>query len=211
MLQQWVVVIPVKELALAKTRLVDLSPDARVELALAGARDVLAAALHTAAVAAVYVVTNDVRAATTLAGEGAQVVADTADSGLNPALAGGARIASGWHPRAGIAALSSDLPALASAELGAALTAATDADRCFVADHQGSGTTLLTALPGVMLAPLFGASSRQHHLTSGAVELAGVWPGLRRDVDTQADLVQAARGPIGVHTAMVLTRLGLAG
>jgi len=205
-LHQWVVVVPVKELRLAKTRLITLPADSRGQLALAVARDVVAAALAVAA--AVFVVTNDVLAAHTLAADGAQVVADAADSGLNPALEDGARIACGWHPRSAIAALSSDLPTLAPAELAAALTAASAAPRSFVADHHGSGTTLLTAAPGVPLAPQFGTASRQRHLTSGAVELSGDWPGLRHDLDTPADLEFVAGGPVGLHTAQALRRLG---
>lgn len=212
MSQQWVVVVPVKELRLAKTRLDHLPAEARADLALAGARDVVAAALACAPVAAVYVITNDVLAAELLAGDGARVIADTADSGLNAALRDGARVASGWHPRAGIAALSSDLPALSPAELESALRAAGAAPRCFVPDDKGTGTTLLTAAPGVPLAPDFGGASRARHLQSGAIELAGDWPGLRCDIDTPADLERATRQqPLGAHTVAVLRRLGLAG
>lgn len=205
-LYQWAVVVPVKELRLAKTRLVTVAADARAQLALAAARDVVTAALQTGA--AVFVVTNDTLAAESLAADGAQVIADSADSGLNPALEEGARVASGWHPRRAIAALSSDLPALSPDELAEAFAAATAAPRCFVADHHARGTTLLTCLPGVPLAPRFGVGSRQQHLNSGALELVGEWPGLRCDLDTPADLELAAGGPLGRHTAQALRRLG---
>jgi 2-phospho-L-lactate guanylyltransferase len=206
---EWVVVVPVKELHVAKTRLTDLGREARAELALAAARDVVSAAVSCALVAAVFVVTNDVVAAEALTRDGARVIADTADAGLNPALRDGARIAAGWHPRAGVAALSSDLPALTAGEFTAALTAAARAPRCFVPDHAGTGTTLLTAAPGVPLEPEFGAASRDRHLASGAVELVGNWPGLRLDVDTPADLDLARLLPLGDHTARSLQRLGL--
>ncbi|MDQ1709453.1 MAG: 2-phospho-L-lactate/phosphoenolpyruvate guanylyltransferase [Frankiaceae bacterium] len=206
MVPRWVVVVPVKELRLAKTRLTEFTAQQRAEIALAAARDVVAAAAGCPLVDAVYVVTNDLLAADTLGGDGARVIADTADSGLNPALEDGARIAAGWHPRAGVAALSADLPALTPAELGEALGAA-GAPRCFVTDHARSGTTMLTAAPGVPLVPSFGPASRELHLRSGAVELLGDWPGLRRDVDTAADLAAAAAGPLGEHTAAVLRRV----
>lgn len=207
---QWVVVVPVKELHLAKSRLTHLSGEARAELALAGARDVVAAALACPLVVAVFVVTNDLLAAHVLAADGARVIADAADGGLNPALGDGARIASGWYPRAGVAALSADLPGLLSVELAAALTAAA-APRGFVADHTGAGTTLLTALPGTALAPEFGPDSRDRHLHSGAIELQGNWPGLRSDVDTPTDLERATRGVTGRHTAAAWARLGIPG
>lgn len=211
MSQQWVVVVPVKQLRLAKTRLAHLRADARADLALAGARDVVAAAAACPDVVAVYVVTNDVDAAETLAKDGARVIADTADAGLNAALQDGARIAAGWHPRAAIAALSSDLPAVTPEELSSALTAAGAAPRSFVPDHSGAGTTLLTAAPGVPLAPEFGHESRERHRRSGAVELQGDWPGLRGDIDTPADLARALLLPLGRYTGEVVQRLGLLG
>jgi 2-phospho-L-lactate guanylyltransferase len=209
--EQWVVVVPVKELRVAKSRLANLGSDARAELALATARDVVAAAVACPLVAAVFVVTNDVVAAQTLAADGARVIADASDAGLNPALRDGARIAAGWHPRAGIAALSSDLPAMTASELASALTAAAGAPRCFVPDHAGTGTTLLTAGSGTSLEPDFGDASRDRHERSGAVELVGDWPGLRLDIDTPADLETALGRRLGAHTTLCLQRLGLQG
>ncbi|MEO6713097.1 MAG: 2-phospho-L-lactate guanylyltransferase [Mycobacteriales bacterium] len=206
--QQWVVIVPVKELTFAKTRLGQLTPKDRGDFALATARDVVAAARGCPLVAAVFVVTNDALAATTLVEDGARVIADVSDNGLNPALENGARVATGWHPRSGVAAVSSDLAGLTSAELAAALGAAVAA-RCFVTDEEGTGTTMLTAAAGVPLAPAFGADSRQRHLRSGAVELSGEWPGLRCDVDTAEDLARARARPLGAHTSRLLERLRL--
>ncbi|MGQ0574124.1 MAG: hypothetical protein ACT4RN_07945 [Pseudonocardia sp.] len=42
------------------------------------------------------------------------------------------------------------------------------------------------------------------HRGSGAIELAGDWPGLRRDVDTGADLRTAADLWLGTHTRSAL-------
>jgi 2-phospho-L-lactate/phosphoenolpyruvate guanylyltransferase len=204
----WVVVVPVKELRLAKTRL-GLSDAQRGDVALAMAVDVVASALACSAVTAVTVVTNDLRAAAELTGLGARVVADTADAGLNPALDDGARISRAWHPRAGVAALSSDVAALTPTDLGDALRCAAATPRAFVADRNGSGTTLLTARAGVDLAPQFGSGSRHRHLTSGAAELPGDWPGLRTDVDTVDDLRLAAQGELGERTRRVAVALGL--
>jgi 2-phospho-L-lactate/phosphoenolpyruvate guanylyltransferase len=84
-------------------------------------------------------------------------------------------------------------------ELAAALAAAERAPRCFVADAHGTGTTLLTAMR-TGLRPAFGPGSAAAHRAGGAVELTGDWPGLVRDVDTEADLRAALRLGIGPRT-----------
>lgn len=209
MSHNWVVVVPVKELHLAKTRLTGLGDAQRAEFALATARDVVAAALDCPVVGAVYVVTNDVRATQVLAGDGARVIPDVPDSGLNAALRDGARTAASRHPDAAVAALSSDLPALTSEELQGALLACerAAAPHCFVADRNGTGTAMLAARAGVDLAPAFGPQSRDLHLASGAAEVAGDWPGLRSDIDTHDDLHRIARLAVGRHTARFLRSL----
>lgn len=185
---QWSIVVPAKRLAVAKTRLRPLTEGTGArshdELVLALLADTVAAAVACAAVGTVLVVTDDPSAADVVHGLGARTVPDEPDRGLNPALAHGARSA----PGPAVAALSSDLPALRPAELEAALRAAENtAPRCFVPDAEGTGTTLLTAV-GTALDPRFGPDSAGAHRASGAVALAGDWPGLVRDVDTDADL-----------------------
>lgn len=203
---RWSVVLPVKRLPLAKSRLYDgsRSRDVHRSLALALALDTAAAALACPVVARVVAVTDDRHAAGQLAALGALVVPDVPDRGLNPALEYGAQRARGFGPGDGVAVLSADLAALRPAELAAALGAAGAVPRAFVPDAAGSGTTLLTALPGVALAARYGAGSRQAHRLSGAVELSGDWPSLRQDVDTAADLGAATRLGLGPATAAAL-------
>jgi 2-phospho-L-lactate guanylyltransferase len=196
---RWSVVVPVKRLPAAKTRLYDRRRD-RAEhaaLALALAEDTVAAAAGSPPVARVVVVTDDPDATAAVRRLGAVVVADEPDAGLNPALAHGAQRAWDLAPGDGVAVLSADLPALRGSELAAALGAAERHPRAFVPDAGGTGTTLLTALPGTPLDPRYGDRSRQAHLASGAVELAGRWPSLRRDVDTAEDLSAAAALGLG--------------
>jgi 2-phospho-L-lactate guanylyltransferase len=71
-----------------------------------------------------------------------------------------------------------------------------------VADAAGDGTTLYTAAPGAAFRPAFGPGSRARHAAGSAVELGldGI-PGLRRDVDTPADLREAVALGLGPHTA----------
>jgi 2-phospho-L-lactate guanylyltransferase len=211
--RSWSVVVPAKRLDVAKTRLrpltAGLAPDAHARLVLALLADTVAAATGCGVVGDVVVVTDDPAAAEVVRGLGARTVADEPDRGLNPALEHGARSAR----RTAVAALSSDLPALRPAELAAALAAAEAGPRSFVADAQGTGTTLLTALD-VTLAPAFGPGSAVAHRTGGAVGLTGDWPGLTRDVDTEADLRAALDLGVGPHTAafaVALPPVGTAG
>jgi 2-phospho-L-lactate guanylyltransferase len=205
---RWAVVVPAKRLALAKTRLRPLTDGAAVghaDVVLALLADTVAAALDCPRVGRVLVVTDDPAAAETVRALGAGTVADEPDEGLNPALAHGAR-STGAEA---VAALSSDLPALRPEELSAALDAAAVAPRCFVADAEGTGTTLLTSV-GTPLDPRFGAGSAAAHRASGAVLLDGDWPGLATDVDTEAALRAALALGVGPATAGVAARLGVA-
>jgi 2-phospho-L-lactate guanylyltransferase len=200
----WAVVVPVKELGVAKTRLGGAVAE-RASLALAMACDVVSAALSCAVVDGVVVVTNDLRAAAALEPLGARVVADFADAGLNPALADGARLARTLWPRHGVAALASDLPCVLAGELADALGAAAAYQRCVLPDARGDGTTLLTAGPGLALEPRYGAASFAAHVGSGARALPyGRWPSLERDVDTPADLAAAVALGVGPATARAL-------
>lgn len=219
-------VVPVKRLAEAKTRLrgaVTAVPHDRLVLALA--QDTVRAVLACPLVSEALVVTDVPPAATVLGELGARVVSDQPDAGLNPALAYAAGLVGRGRP---VAALTADLPALRPSELAAALGAAAALGRRgFVPDAAGTGTTLLAAPlfaappvasppvagppvaspPGsagpshAVLAPQFGPGSAARHAASGAQRLDGDWPSLRRDVDTAADLAEAARLGLGPHTA----------
>ena len=206
---RWVVLLAVKPLSLAKSRLA--RPD-RPALTLAMAADTAAAAARVGAVEAVVVVTDDEDAGSLLSPV-AVVVPDTPAAGLNPALLHGAAEAASRWPEAGVAVLAADLPALRPAGLAAALALAAGHMRAVVADAGGSGTVLLSASSGVTLTPVFGPDSRYRHLDEGAVDLTDLLPGgehgvvaagLRRDVDTAADLEVAIGIGVGPMTAQVL-------
>ena len=200
----WSLVVPLKPLWLAKSRLAQAAGDVRRRrLALAFAQDTVAAAVSCGAVRDVSVVTDDPTAAAELSALGARIVPDVPAAGLNAALAHGARKVRALRPRAAVAALNADLPALCPAELARVLSAAADFPRAFLADASGIGTTLLTAGPRVELSPAFGGPSRLRHLSSGAMEivLTGV-DSVRRDVDTGEDLLVAAALGLGPHTAL---------
>lgn len=199
----WGVVVPVKRLRLAKSRLSAYGDDTREGLALAFAADVV---LVARVVARVLVVTDDPVAAALLCSLGAEVTADDPDAGLNPALAHGADLLRATDPGLAVATLSADLPALRSEELRAALGQVGPGQRGFVTDISGTGTTLLAAGPLAALGPAFGPGSRAAHLCSGARELTA-GPGLRHDVDTPEDLRAALLLGVGPRTRAVVTGL----
>jgi 2-phospho-L-lactate guanylyltransferase len=228
----WTVLLPVKVLARAKSRLAVLAGDRRRELALAFASDTVTAALACPEVARVLVVTSDPVAGRLLAGLGAVIVADEpadrsatrggaaaaaapsvigelgVQDALNAALRHGAAVAARRWPGTGLAALTADLPALSPAELATALRAASPAPVAFVPDAAGVGTTLYAVPPGGEFRPLFGGASRARHAAAGAVELAaGDLTGLRRDVDTPDDLRAALALGVGPFTQAAAANL----
>lgn len=202
----WGVVVPVKRLAIAKSRLAGYGERSRQDLALAFACDVVSAALGCPLVVEVLVVTDDETAAAALTGLGASVAPDDPDDGLNPALAHGAELLRARRPGLGVVTVSSDLPALRPEDLSTALGAVRAGGRAFVADSAGTGTTLLAASAPAALAPSYGPGSRDRHAASGALQLPGT-AALRRDVDTPEDLREALALGVGARTAVACAAL----
>ena len=204
----WSVLMPVKVLARAKSRLAGLAGPRRGDLALALACDTVTAVLGADAVARVIVITDDQVATAALTALGALVVSDEPRDGLNAALRHGAGYAAARWPADGTAALSADLPALRPEQISRALRAAAAWPTAFVADAAGDGTTLYTAVPGAAFRPSFGLASRARHAAGGAVELVldGI-AGLRRDVDTPSDLRGAVTLGLGPHSAPLAAEL----
>lgn len=205
--RRWRLVVPVKPLPIAKSRLAPATGEHRGELALAFAADTVRAALACARVDGVLVVTDDPLVAEAVRAQGAETVADVR-GGLNAALTHGAGLASRRWAGTGVAALSADLPALRADELDRVLNQASAHHRSFLPDAAGIGTTFLAAAPGIALAPAFGGASRARHRASGAHELT--LPGVdsvRRDVDTAEDLARAVELGVGPRTWAVLPLL----
>jgi 2-phospho-L-lactate guanylyltransferase len=206
---RWTVLVPVKQLAVAKTRLTGYAGARREDLALAFATDTVRAALSARLVGAVVVVTDDARVAAAVAALGAQVIPDAPRAGLNPALLHGAREAARSLPRGPVAAVSADLPALQPASLDHVLAAATGPRAVFVTDAEGTGTTVVAAAYPDAFTPAFGHRSAAAHRAEGMLELLdGPLACVRRDVDTEVDLYDAVRLGVGPHTTLVLGGLG---
>jgi 2-phospho-L-lactate guanylyltransferase len=206
-------VIPLKPLARAKSRLSDTAGDGlRPGLALAFAQDTVAAALACPAVGDVAVVTDDALAGRELAALGASIVPDEPGGGLNAALAHAAAVVRSKRPESALAAMNADLPALRPLELTRVLDAAAEFPRAFLADAAAIGTTVLAARADAELRPVFGPDSRARHRASGAVELSlGEVDSVRQDVDTGEDLRAALALGVGPRTAAAAARLLIPG
>ena len=204
-------VIAVKRLNAAKTRLAPvLSASARQRLVLAMLADTIAAAASVPAVSSITVVTPDPAAATAAVDLGAQALADPTPEGHPDPLNNALSAAEKASATTDILIIQGDLPALRSDELAAAIVAAAAHRRSFVGDRHGTGTSALFAF-GAPLDPRFGTDSARRHADSGAVELAGGWPGLRCDIDTPDDLATALRLGVGPATSRVIGNLACTG
>lgn len=204
--------IAVKRLDQAKSRLADrLRPEHRARLVLAMLADTMTATTSVPGIAAVTVVTPDAAVADLARSLGGHVhpepAADSADS-LNAALAAAAAGMRARHGGVDLLALQADLPALRPDELADVLATAPRGGRAIVTDHAGTGTAALLVRDGGELAPAFGPDSARRHIAAGAVDLPGEWPGLRRDVDTAADLERAVELGAGSSTRALLRDIG---
>lgn len=203
--------VPVKLLAQAKTRLLGAAdggigaPEAHARLALALARDTLAAAAAAVTVRRVIAICSDQVVRAALAEDGVPTIPDRPAAGLNAALRYGEAVVRGPGRSTAVGALQADLPALRPEELDGAVRAGLGTGhRAFCADRAGTGSTVLLAPPGQPLDPRFGPGSAAAHRAGGAQELIGCWPGLRCDVDTTADLAVARALGLGRFTRATL-------
>ena len=191
--------MPVKTLTLAKSRLEVPRPDQREPLMRAFALDAIAAASRSTSVAQVYVVTDEPGFEI----NGAVRLPDEGEGDLNRALHHASLRVRLLDPALGVAAMCADLPCLTTEDLDAGLAAGL-APRWFVADASGEGTTLLAAGHGVDLDPHFGAASAHRHEESGARPVSAAVPTLRMDVDTETDLATARGIGLGPQTTRAL-------
>ncbi|HEY5200383.1 MAG TPA: 2-phospho-L-lactate guanylyltransferase [Acidothermaceae bacterium] len=199
----WVVLIPAKPLATAKSRLADAAGSRRADLALAMLLDTIEATLGAKQLAAVLVVTEDDLISAAASQLGAIVVPDVPGEGLNAAFRYGIEVAAARYPGAGVAMLAGDLPALQARELDAALAVAgSSPGMIVVADHEGVGTTMLASRAAAQLRPAFGVGSFERHRALGATALENdELKGLRCDVDDAAGLQAAIALGVGTRTA----------
>lgn len=203
---QWCVIVPVSPAAVAKSRLRPLGA-ARQQLARTFALDVIAAARHSVAVTHLLVVGDG-----TLVGEAdleqdALLLVDTSVASLNESISAAESRARALG-YSSIAVLVADIPCVRPADLDDLLTRAKAVPRGFVADHTGTGTTVLTTT-GPALAPAFGADSAARHQGSGATRIE-VSVRVSYDIDDPADIAMALVYGLGAATSSALGAIAAA-
>jgi 2-phospho-L-lactate guanylyltransferase len=209
---QFTIVIAVKSPQRGKSRLADLPARQRAALARAFAADVVTVAVRAAGSGGVVVVSDDDDIAVLASDLDAVPVLERPAAGLNPALLRGRDAAVRLRPGSAIVALQGDLPAITLEQLDSAIEEAqTQLSASFVPDATGWGTALLHWPEAATFRPAFGERSAERHREAGAVDLtagsqttAARWAGLRRDVDTTADLIEALSLGVGPATRAVV-------
>ncbi len=207
-LPSWAAVVPVKPFARAKSRLAPLGDDARADLVAAFAHDTVSALLGSRHVGLVVVVTDELSLSRALAGTGAVAVPEGHGANLNATLVQGAAEAARRRPELRPLAVCADLPALSGTAVDDFLdSSSSPGEHWFVPDVAGTGTTTYLASALDRFVPRFGPGSAQAHRDAGAVDLGSLAPvGLRRDVDTPADLADAVALGVGERTRWAVTR-----
>ena len=207
---QWTVIVPMKDLGDAKTRLLPADDPSRPEFAASFLQDALAAIVLAQRVQRVIVVTNDDRVRRLVDDSSAEWLAESDARGLNAAALHGL---SAVHPDDAAAVMAGDLPCLTPQAVDLVLDLAEGYPRSFVSDAPGVGTTMLLARRSPDCLPTFGTRSRAVHAMLGNVEI-GLDPApgqstllarARRDVDTPVDLWDAVRLGVGPATERVLS------
>jgi 2-phospho-L-lactate guanylyltransferase len=173
---RWTVVVPFKGGDGAKSRFADAAGIDRRRLSFAFLTDTLRAVRRARSVDRVLAVSGEADLGPAL-GDLVDAVVPDPGMGLNAAVAAGVSAVRERWPESFVAVLVGDLPALRGDDLDDALRLAVDAARgghpyAFVPDHDGTGTTAITAAPGAAVSTRFGADSRLRHADAGFHELA---------------------------------------
>lgn len=198
----WHVVVPLKGWGSSKSRL-ELPEPARRQVVQAMAADTLAALGGCPDVHSISVLVRDHDLAHSSVLQAVDVVVQPDSiASLDAALRW---FAATDRARLGpLAVVVADLPALRPQSVSETLHRAERHRRAMVADRQGSGTTVLTALEALPLEPHFGASSAAAHEAAGVTVIAST-PDVACDVDTLTDLAHARSLGLGPETAALLS------
>ena len=164
------ILIPVKTFASAKQRLSSvLSPEEREALAEAMFRDVLDQAVSSRAVAAIFVVTADLKAAQLASAQGAEWIREESEQGETEAV----NLALTELKRRGVPSvliIPADIPLVRSSDLEVVLERAESSGVApgfglMVPSRDHDGTNALLLSPPDLISPRFGKNSFPHHLS----------------------------------------------
>ena len=219
-------ILPVKRFRAAKQRLgASVGEEARSALARAMVADVLGALARSTSLQLLIVVTDEPSVAVAARGQGALVLADTADAGQSAAVEIGVRraLAEGVER---VLCVPGDCPALDARELERLLRpgrgggedqgrGTSKAEVVIVPDRHGTGTNGLLLTPPDAIRPSFGPGSAARHRAlaraAGASWRFERLPSLLLDIDTGEDLAAlrerlAGSGSSAMQTRAVLGR-----
>ena len=202
-------VVPVKPLALAKSRLA-LPVEQRRALALAFAVDTIAALAGSPLVTGIVVVTVDPDVERCVQARTVHLLRDMG-GGLLPAVRAGCRAAAARWPHAGVAVVPADLPCLSSHAVTQVLRLAQRVDGAFVPDSAMTGTTFVVWPPGRPMVAQYGPGSAAKHRALGLRSLDDAPLRARHDVDTLTDLRAAVTLGLSARTAAQVASLDCLG
>lgn len=196
---RWHALVPAKRLDEAKSRL------GRHDLTLPFLSDVVFALQGSKHIDQVSVISSDPDIRKHMTDLGCSVISEPNSGGLSAAIATGLQWCDDREIAHVLVALG-DLPCLNAAHVDEFLTAGSSNAASFLADAEGTGSTLWMRTTRTAPAPRFGFRSRAAHRESGAYEIEGSnFSGARRDVDTQVNLWDAIRIGVGLQTNRALS------
>ena len=205
-------VVPVKQLALAKSRLAPaLSASARGELARAMLEDVLAALAAARSLAGLVVVTVDPIAAAIARRYGGRLFGDDATDGHTRAVMGATRRLD-QEGRGGMLTVPGDIPGLCAEEVDGFLARHQEAPAFTIAPaHDGRGSNAIAMSPPGAVPLAFGNDSYLPHLAAArraGIEPAVVtcYPGIALDIDGPEDAAALLRARFATRARAVLSR-----
>lgn len=183
------VVVPLKAIGTSKTRLAPaLSPDDRVLLLRRTFGRVAAAAREATRVVDLVVVVGDEEGAGWAAEEGARLLAEPVDGGLNGALAAADR----WLGGRPTIVVPADLPLVTGEDLDAVAALLQARPGVVVAATADGGTGALVRDPGDAMPTCYGPGSARRHVEQARRLGIRVWttdvPGLALDLDRPGDI-----------------------
>jgi 2-phospho-L-lactate guanylyltransferase len=195
---KWCAIVPVKEIHDSKTRL------GRHDLTIPLLTDVVTALLGSTSIATIKVVTPDPVIAQIATSLRCEIVPEKEGIGLTSAINDGLSRCNSEN-KDNVLVLLGDLPCLTSEHIDLFLAAGSTHETAFLADSEGTGTTMWMRTSVHANPPKFGIRSRAKHRESGAYEVSGgSFVGARRDVDTEVNLWDAVRIGVGTATSAAL-------
>lgn len=187
------VLIPVKPLRLAKSRLADvLSPEDRQRLAEAMLRHVLSVVTEVPQITGTLVISRDNHALALAREYGAKTIQESGSPELNTALMRATSVIASWHS-SGVLVLPADLPLITAEDVNGIIDASDGMNSVVLAtDRNKDGTNALFISPPGLIEYTYGEGSFKRHAMlardAGATVKIYESPRLLQDIDLPEDI-----------------------